>query len=226
MRSAAADMVVRSAAADMVVRDGAERERHVDGPRAAGLLGALAITDALRPDAAAAVAALRARGLHVTLLTGDRPEPAARVADSVGITDVVAGVDPAGKVQRVRALAAQGGVIMVGDGINDAPALAAATVGVAQAGGTDVAGAAAHVALLRPELGALASLVDVARAAVRTMRRNLAWAAGYNLIAIPLAAGALTPWGIEISPMVASALMATSSVSVVVSSLFLGGKRS
>ena len=205
-------IAVTGATPALVIRDGV-------------LIGAIAVSDALRPDAAEAVAALRARGLEVVLITGDRAEPAARVAAAVGIDEVAAGVDPAGKVERVKALGARGGVIMVGDGINDAPALAAAAVGIAQAGGTDVAGAAAHVALLRPELGALASLVDVARAAVRTMRRNLMWAAGYNVVAIPLAAGVLAPWGVNVSPMVASALMATSSVSVVVSSLFLGGKR-
>ncbi|MCL4226948.1 MAG: cation-translocating P-type ATPase [Myxococcales bacterium] len=185
------------------------------------LLGALAVSDALRSDAPAAVTALRARGLDVVLLTGDRPEPAARVATAVGIDEVHAGVDPAGKVAVVRGLAGRG-VIMVGDGINDAPALAAASVGVAQAGGADVAGAAAHVALLRPELGAVAGLIGVARGAVRTMRRNLYWAAGYNVVTLPLAAGALAPWGLTVSPVLASALMASSSVSVVVSSLVSG----
>jgi Cu+-exporting ATPase len=187
------------------------------------LAGALAVTDALRPDAAATVAALRELGLEVVLVTGDREEPAQRVADAVGIREIAAGVSPAGKVERIRALAGRG-VIMVGDGINDAPALAAASVGVAQAGGTDVAGAAAHVALMRPELAIVPGLVRVARGAVRTMRRNLLWAAGYNVITIPLAAGALAPWGITVSPLLASALMATSSVSVVVSSLLSGAR--
>ncbi len=207
------------ALADRVAQGGATPALVVVDGR---LAGALAVTDALRPDAAATVAALRARGLDVVLLTGDREEPARRVADAVGITSVAAGVDPAGKVARVRELAARD-VIMVGDGINDAPALAAASVGVAQAGGTDVAGAAAHVALMRPELSILPGLVDVARAAVRTMRRNLLASAGYNVLAIPLAAGALAPWGVTVSPLLASALMASSSVSVVVSSLLSGG---
>ncbi len=188
------------------------------------LQGGLALRDALRPEAPAAVAALRRLGLEVALITGDRAEPAARVAAAVGIADVAAGIDPAGKVARVQALAARG-VIMVGDGINDAPALAAATVGVAMASGTDVAAAAAHVGLLRPDLGVVPELVALARVAVRTMRRNLGWALGYNALTIPVAAGALEPWGIAVSPMLASALMALSSVSVVVSSLFLGGAR-
>jgi Cu+-exporting ATPase len=188
------------------------------------LRGAVALRDPLRADAGAAVAALRRLGLEATLVTGDRAEPARRVAEAVGIERVDAGVDPAGKVARVEALAARG-VIMVGDGVNDAGALAAASVGVALATGTDVAGAAAHVTLLRADLGAVARLVELARAAVSTMRRNLGWAVGYNVVTIPVAAGALTPWGLEISPMTASALMALSSVSVVTSSLLLRSRR-
>jgi Cu+-exporting ATPase len=214
------DAMAARARADRVAADGATPALViVDG----ALIGALAVSDALRPDAADTVRALKHLGLDVVLVTGDREEPARRVADAVGISEVAAAVDPAGKVARVRALAARG-VIMVGDGINDAPALAAASVGVAQAGGTDVAGAAAHVALMRPELAILPGLVGVARSAVRTMRRNLLWAAGYNVITIPLAAGALAPWGVTVSPLVASALMATSSVSVVVSSLLWGAR--
>jgi cation transport ATPase len=113
----------------------------------------------------------------------------------------------------------------LGDGVNDAGALAAASVGIAVVTGTDVAGAAAHVTLLRAELGLVARLIELSRATVSTMRRNLAWAVGYNLVTIPIAAGALAPWGIEISPMTASALMALSSVSVVTSSLLLRGGR-
>ena len=219
-RAQGVDEAAARALADRVAREGATPALVVAG---GALVGVLAVTDALRPDAAATVAALRTRGLDVVLVTGDREEPARRVAEAVGITHVAAGVDPAGKVARVRELAARD-VIMVGDGINDAPALAAASVGVAQAGGTDVAGAAAHVALMRPELSIVPGLVDVARSAVRTMRRNLVAAAAYNVVAIPLAAGALAPWGVTVSPLLASALMATSSVSVVVSSLLSGGR--
>ena len=188
------------------------------------LRGAVGLRDPLRADAPAAVAALRRLGLDVVLVTGDRAAPAARVAAAVGIDDVAAGVDPAGKVARLEALAARG-VVMVGDGVNDAPALAAASVGVAVVDGTDVAGAAAHVTLLRSDLGTVARLIELSRAAVRTMRRNLGWAVIYNVVTIPVAAGALAPWGVELSPMTASALMAMSSVSVVVSSLRLGGAR-
>ncbi|HUQ04291.1 MAG TPA: heavy metal translocating P-type ATPase [Kofleriaceae bacterium] len=218
--SSAAGEGAAKALADRVAASGATPALViVDGQ----VVGALAVTDALRADAVETVHALKALELDVVLVTGDRIEPARRVADAVGIREISAGVSPAGKVERIRALASRG-VIMVGDGINDAPALAAATVGVAQAGGTDVAGAAAHVALMRPELAILPGLVGVARGAVRTMRRNLLWAAGYNVITIPLAAGAFAHWGITISPLLASALMATSSVSVVVSSLLSGAR--
>ena len=186
------------------------------------LHGGLAVRDELRPDAAATVAALRARGLTVALLSGDRPEPAARVAAAVGITEVHAGVDPAGKLAQVRA---EPGTVMVGDGYNDAPALAAATVGIALGSGTDVAVAAADVTLMRPSLALVDELVGIGRAAVRTMRANLAWAFAYNLVTLPLAAGALTRWQLEVSPMLASALMALSSVSVVLSSLILARRR-
>ncbi|MBK9030408.1 MAG: cation-translocating P-type ATPase [Myxococcales bacterium] len=187
------------------------------------LHGGLAVRDELRDDAAATVAALQARGLKVALLSGDRAEAANRVARAVGIgaADVYAGVDPAGKLDRVRA---EPGTIMVGDGYNDAPALAAAAVGIALGSGTDVATAAADVTLMRPSLALVDELIGVGRAAVRTMRANLAWAFAYNLVTLPLAAGALTRWGLEVSPMLASALMGLSSVSVVMSSLILAGR--
>jgi len=108
---------------------------------------------------------------------------------------------------------------MVGDGLNDAAALAAASVGIALSSGSDVAAAAADVTLLRPDLRLLPAVVDVARAARATMRRNVVWACVYNAVCLPLAAGALSPWGWSLSPVLASALMALSSVSVVVSSL-------
>jgi len=186
-------------------------------------VGGVACADELRPEAASAVAALRARGLGVTLLSGDRPDAAQRVADAVGIADVHAAMRPEDKLAFVRGLP-DAHAIMVGDGINDAPALAAVAVGIAMGTGTDVAAGAAAVTLLRPSLMLVPELVDVGRAALRTMRLNLAWAFGYNLLALPLAAGALAPWDIAITPMLASALMAISSVSVVLSSLLLAGR--
>ena len=191
----------------------------VDGAAA----GLLAIADTPRPEAKAAVASLRALGLEVRLLTGDRREVAEAVAREVGIERVDAEVLPQDKQKVVVELMRQGRrVAMVGDGINDAPALAAATVGVAMGGGTDVAIEAADATLLRGDLGLVAVAVRVARATLRVVKGNLAWAFGYNVVAIPLAAGVMvgvTGW--QLSPMVASAAMAMSSVSVVVNSLRL-----
>ena len=215
---AGADEAAARALADALAEGGATPVLVVvDG----ALVGGLALQDPVRPDAAAAIAALRARGLTVSLLTGDRPEPARHVAAAVGIDDVHAAVRPEGKLAHVRAEPA---AMMVGDGLNDAPALAAAAVGVAMGGGTDLAAAAAPVTLLRPSLALVPELVDLGRAALRTMRANLAWAYLYNLVALPLAAGALAPWGVAITPMIAAALMAVSSVSVVTSSLILAGR--
>ncbi len=184
----------------------------VDG----ALRGGLAVEDEVRADAAATVAALRRRGLAVAIVSGDRLEAVQRVARAVGIDEIAAGVDPAGKLAAARA---HPGTAMVGDGYNDAPALAAADVGIALGSGTDVAAAAASVTLLRPALGLVDELIGLGRSAVLAMRANLAWAFAYNLITLPVAAGVFARWGVEVSPMLASALMALSSVSVVVSSL-------
>ena len=184
----------------------------VDG----ALIGGLAVEDEVRADAAATVAALRRRGLAVAIVSGDRLEAVQRVARAVGIDEMAAGVDPAGKLAAARA---HPGTAMVGDGYNDAPALAAADVGIALGSGTDVAAAAASVTLLRPALGLVDELIGLGRSAVLAMRANLAWAFAYNLITLPVAAGVFARWGVEVSPMLASALMALSSVSVVVSSL-------
>lgn len=186
------------------------------------LLGGLAVRDRLRDDAAAAVAALRRRGLAVALVSGDRPEAVAEVARAVGVDDVAAGVDPPGKLAQVRA---RPHTLMVGDGYNDAPALAAASVGIALAAGTDVAAAAADVTLMRPSLALVDELIGIGQAGVTAMRGNLAWAFAYNLITLPLAAGLFTRWHLDVSPMLASVLMALSSVSVVTSSLIVAGRR-
>jgi P-type Cu+ transporter len=157
------------------------------------------------------------------MLTGDREEAARAVAAAVGIDDVVAGATPERKLAVVRERRAAGRVVaMIGDGVNDAPALAAADVGIAMGGGADVALEAADVAVLRGDLLAAVDALALARATVRTMRQNLFWAFVYNVVAIPIAAGALYPtFGILLSPVIASAAMATSSVSVVLNSLRL-----
>jgi len=183
----------------------------------------LALRDKVRPGARDAIARLEAMGLRVVMLTGDRAEAAGEVARDVGIDDVRAGLSPAGKLEAIETLRAAGRrVAMVGDGINDAPALARANVGVAVGGGTDVALDAADVALMRSGLAGVPTLVALARRTLATIHANLFWAFAYNVLGIPIAAGALYPaFGLLLSPPWAAAAMAMSSVSVVVNSLRL-----
>jgi Cu+-exporting ATPase len=179
--------------------------------------------DALRPDAAEAVAALRRSGLRVLMLTGDSAAAAAPIAQQAGIAEVEASLDPAGKLARIRALQHEGlRIAMVGDGINDAAALAQADAGIAMGSGADLAQEAGDVLLLRAQPSAIPAALDLARATVRVMRQNLAWAVGYNLLGIPLAAGLLYPrFHILLSPWLAAAAMALSSVCVLGNSLRL-----
>ncbi len=192
------------------------------GPTTAGLF---VLEDATREDAAAAAARLLGRGLRLVLSTGDREAPARRLAASLGIEEVHASLTPEAKVALIRRFQEAGATVaMVGDGLNDAGALAAADVGIALGTGTDVAMEAADITLVRGGLGAIADALDLSRRARRTILENLAWAFGYNVVAIPLAAGALFPWtGWLLHPTVASAAMAMSSVSVVGNSLRLRG---
>jgi Cu+-exporting ATPase len=178
--------------------------------------GALAVTDTVKPSARPAVAALRALGLRPVLLTGDNEATARAVAATVGIDEVIAETLPAGKAEVITSLQARGhAVAMVGDGVNDAPALAAATIGLAMGSGTDVAMSAADLILLREDLTVAADAIRLSRATFRTIRHNLAWAFGYNLAALPLAALGF------LNPIVASAAMTLSSVFVVWNSLRL-----
>ena len=179
--------------------------------------------DALRPEADAAVSQLRAEGLRVLMLTGDSAAAAAPIAMQAGIDEVEAGLDPAGKLARIRALQQDGRRVgMVGDGINDAGALAQADAGIAMGTGADLAQEAGDVLLLRAQPSAIPAALALARATLRNMRQNLVWAVGYNIVGIPLAAGVLYPWfHILLSPWVAAAAMAFSSVSVVTNSLRL-----
>ncbi|WAS98416.1 heavy metal translocating P-type ATPase [Nannocystis punicea] len=192
-------------------------------------LGAIALADAPRPEAREVVAALRGQGLRVALLTGDRQATGRAIAAAVGIdaAEVFAEVLPADKAATVAALQRSGRVAMVGDGVNDAPALVQADVGVAIGSGTDVAVDAADVTLLRSDLRGLLDALTIGRATVRTIRRNLFWASAYNLVLIPIAAGALYPlsglpqWLRALDPALAAGAMALSSVTVVLSSLAL-----
>ena len=186
-----------------------------DGDGGGAVRGLLAFRDRPRAGAAEAIARLHARGLRTALVSGDNAGAAAAVAAAIGIDDVRAGVLPAGKVEAVRAFAAQAPVAMVGDGINDAPALAAADVGIAMGGGTDVALQAAGIALLRPDLRLVEAALDISVRTVRKIRQNLFWAFAYNVVGIPLAAAGL------LDPVFAGAAMAFSSVSVMANALLL-----
>ena len=178
--------------------------------------GAVAVADAVKDNAAEAVAALHNRGMKTVLLTGDNPTAAAEVAAQVGIDDVIADVLPEGKVDIIEQLRERGRVVaMVGDGINDGPALVSADLGLAIGRGTDVAIAAADVILVRDDLRSVPQALDLARATMRTIRMNLVWAFGYNVAAIPIAAAGL------LNPLIAGAAMAFSSFFVVSNSLRL-----
>ena len=181
------------------------------------LLGLFAFGDAPRPEAPAAITDLHALGLRTVMLSGDNREAAAAVAAQVGIAeaDVNAELLPADKVEAIRTLGQAGPVGMVGDGLNDAPALAAATVGFAMGSGTDVAMHAAGITLMRPDPRLVADAIDISRRTVRKIHQNLFWAFIYNVIGIPLAALGM------LDPMVAGAAMAASSVSVVGNALLL-----
>jgi Cu2+-exporting ATPase len=193
----------------------------VDG-RAAAAIG---ISDASRPTAKAAVEALRRLEIDVVMLTGDNRATADRIARELGITQVMAEVLPADKASKIAELQRAGNkVAMVGDGVNDAPALAQADVGIAIGAGTDVAIETADVVLMRSDPFDVATAITIGRATLRKMRQNLGWAVGYNAIAIPIAAGVFEPaFGLVLRPEIAALSMSGSSLLVAVNALLLRG---
>jgi Cu+-exporting ATPase len=222
LASSGADVAPLADAAAKVASGGATPVHVAVDGRAVAVLG---VRDRARKGAREAIARLEGMGLRVVMLTGDRREAAEAVAREVGIREVRAELSPSDKLEAIDALRAEGrSVAMVGDGINDAPALARASVGIAVGSGTDVAIEAADVALLRAGLDGVPTVIGLARRTMRTIHANLFWAFAYNTLGIPVAAGVLYPaMGVLLSPAFAAFAMAMSSVSVVVNSLRLRG---
>ena len=186
------------------------------------VLAVFAVADAIREESRAAVRDLHDRGIEVAMLTGDAQAVADAVAAELGIDAVFAEVLPEDKASKVRELQSQGKrVAMVGDGVNDAPALATADIGIAIGAGTDVAVEAGHIVLVRSDPRDIARIVGLSRATYRKMVQNLWWAAGYNVVAIPLAAGVLFAWGILLTPAVGAVLMSASTVIVAINAQLL-----
>jgi Cu+-exporting ATPase len=220
MTDYAIDVSPLRAAADRIAGQGrTPMYAAIDG----AFVGLIAVADPVRETSRAAIARLHRMGLEVVLLTGDNSRTADAIGRDAGISRVVADVLPDGKVAEVKRLQAEGKVVaMVGDGINDAPALAQADVGVAIGTGTDIAMEASDITLMRGDLQGVASAIELSRKTMRTMKQNLFWAFVYNVVGIPIAAGVLYPaFGLLLSPILASAAMAFSSVSVVMNSLRL-----
>jgi P-type Cu+ transporter len=189
------------------------------------LAGIIAVADTVKSTSIQAIRQFHAEGLRVVMLTGDNERTARAIARQIGVDDVIAGVLPAGKVDAIKRLQAEHRIVaMVGDGVNDAPALAQAEVGITMASGSDVAMEAGDVTLMRSELTGVAVAIALSRGTMQVIRQNLFWAFIFNVIGIPLAAGALYPvFGLLLSPVIASAAMALSSFSVVTNSLRLRG---
>lgn len=186
------------------------------------LAGLIALRDEPRPDAHSALQRLHRLHIETTMLTGDNRQTATAIAEKIGIKHVIAGIAPAGKAAEITRFQADGPVAMIGDGVNDAPALAQADLGIAIGAGTDVAIETADVVLMGERLAAIADGLELGRASMRIIKQNLFWAFAYNAVGIPIAAGVLYPFtGLLLSPIVASAAMALSSVSVVTNSLRL-----
>jgi Cu2+-exporting ATPase len=209
LRAAAEVAARRGQAAIYLLREGAA-------------LAVFAVADAIREESREAIRALHERGIEVAMLTGDAQAVAAAVAEDLGIDTFFAEVLPDDKASKVRELQAQGKkVAMVGDGVNDAPALATADIGIAIGAGTDVAVEAGHIVLMRSDPRDVPRIVSLSRATYRKMVQNLWWAAGYNIVAIPLAAGVLAAWGVLLTPALGAVFMSASTVIVAINAQLL-----
>ena len=222
LREVGADEPPALAAATAAWRDRGAAVLHVvDGNT---VLGAVSLEDAVRPESRQAVAALQHRGIKVAMITGDARQVARAVAAELNIDEVFAEVLPADKDKKVAELQSRGlRVAMVGDGVNDSPALARAEVGIAIGGGTDVAVESAGVVLAGNDPRAVLSMVDLSRASYRKMWQNLVWATGYNIVAVPLAAGVLAFAGVVLSPAAGAVLMSASTIVVALNAQLLRG---
>jgi Cu2+-exporting ATPase len=184
--------------------------------------GALALADMIRPESKDAIAALQAMGIKTMMLTGDNHQVAKWVSDEIGLDEYFAEVLPHEKSEKVKEVQARGlTVAMTGDGVNDAPALAQADVGIAIGAGTDVAVETADIVLVRSNPGDVTAILQLSRATYKKMIQNLWWAAGYNIVAIPVAAGVLFGFGIVLGPAAGAALMSVSTVIVAINARML-----
>ncbi|MBO7218214.1 MAG: heavy metal translocating P-type ATPase, partial [Clostridia bacterium] len=221
-----ADFVGKYAAIPTDMLDSAERLA-ADGKTAVffakdkTILGIIAVADSIKADSATAVAELQNMGIRVVMLTGDNKTTANAIGKQVGVNEVIAEVKPDGKEKVIRDLQSQGLVAMVGDGINDTPALTRADIGIAIGAGTDVAIDAADVVLVNSRLSDVPAAIRLSRATLKTIRENLFWAFIYNAICIPVAAGAFVPLGLTLNPMIGAAAMSLSSFCVVTNALRL-----
>ena len=210
-----------SAAAESAARMADDGKTVLYFAHARRLAGVIAVADVVKPTSAAAIAELGRMGIDTVMLTGDNERTAAAIQRQVGVGRVIAGVKPDGKERVIRDMAQQGRVAMVGDGINDAPALARADVGIAIGAGTDIAIESADIVLMHSDLADVPAAIGLSRATMRNIKQNLFWALFYNAICIPVAAGVLSGIGFNLNPMIAAAAMSLSSVCVVSNALRL-----
>lgn len=209
LREAAERAAGRGQAAIYLLRDGEA-------------MATFAVADAIREESREAIQALHTRGIEVVMLTGDAQAVADAVAEELGIDLVFAEVLPEDKASKVKELQARGKRVgMVGDGVNDAPALATADIGIAIGAGADVAVEAGHIVLVRSDPRDIPRIITLSRATYRKMMQNLWWAAGYNIVAIPLAAGVLSAWGILLTPALGAVFMSASTVIVAINAQLL-----